>query len=452
MTASTMIRRLHEIPIPVSFADDTYAESLTKWSVALELNPDDLGKSELFGVLVSVAMSMMLQGKTQEHFADWYQFSWAASEKLGRSNKRNKSNILQLTGPVDRGRIGKDLQKAWDLAERNHQAVVLPDLSPLRQLLENHPSCAMGGVVSTDKSLPAQTRRGRPLKLSLVARVDDMVSEMHRLNQETFTYPCRPAADRLGVDKETVCNALKRLCILGITKQVQRGEVKGLSGEGYADASRYRFRLETPPQAMGGVVSTDKSDQHKPKPKPKKKRSVSKLPLKVMRRIDQEIGPLTYQMVLDHGGTVAHWKRWLRHLDSHRLDSQEDRYRWVVAKNDPQGSVAVDAHQRRQELKAYEFLHGADPGAADRRRMVAAMNAHGTPIGSKVTVSRVLVPGDREWDGTFFWEESYRFLTDCPVAEQMLASLSDDMGMLRAESAIRLMEAYGVVVDREYPA
>src|ERR1700761_8162407 len=112
MTASKMIRRLDQIELPAPFADDTYADSLTKWSVALELNPDDLNKSELFGLLVSVAMSMMLQGNTQADFADWYQFCWAASEKLGRSNKRNKSDILQLTGPVHRGRILNDLQKA----------------------------------------------------------------------------------------------------------------------------------------------------------------------------------------------------------------------------------------------------------------------------------------------------------------------------------------------------
>ena len=281
-----------------------------------------------------------------------------------------------------------------------------------------------------------------------------MVSEMHKLNQETFTYPCRPAAGRLGVDKETVCSALKRLCVLGITKQVQRGQVKGLSGEGYADASRYRFLVETPPQAMGGVVSTDKSAQHKPKTKPKKKRSVCKLPLKVMKRIDQEIGPLTYQMVLDHGGTVRHWKRWIGYLqrDDRTVRSKEDHYKLVVTETDPQGSIALDAHRRRQELKAYEFLHGADPaGAADRRRMAAAMNAYGTPTGSKVTVSRVLVPCDYEC-GTFSFQECYRFSTVCPVAEQMLASLGDVIGMLRAESAIRMMEEYGVLVDREYLA
>jgi hypothetical protein len=144
MTASRMIRRLHETPIPVSFADETYADSLTKWSVALELNPDGLGKSELFGVLVNVAMSMMLQGKTQEDFADWYQFSWAASEKLGRSNKRNKSDILQLTGTPSRDRVVKQLLKAWEKAQHHDQAKVLPDVSALRQRLETPPSHTMG--------------------------------------------------------------------------------------------------------------------------------------------------------------------------------------------------------------------------------------------------------------------------------------------------------------------
>jgi hypothetical protein len=171
-----------------------------------------------------------------------------------------------------------------------------------------------------------------------------------------------------------------------------------------------------------------------------------------MKRIDQEIGPLTYQMVLDHGGTVSHWKRWIGYLqqDDRTVRSKEDHYKLVVAETDPQGSIALDAHRRRQELEAHEFLHRADPGEADRRRMVAAMRAHGTPTGSKVTVTRVLVPGDYE-GRTFSFQECYRFSTDCPVAERMLASLGDVIGMLRAESAIRVMEAYGVLVDRQYP-
>jgi hypothetical protein len=439
MTASTMIRRLHETPIPVSFADDTYADSLTKWSVALELNPDNLGKSELFGVLVSVAMSMMLQGKTQEDFADWYQFSWAASEKLGRSNKRNKSDILQLIGTPSRDRVVKQLLKAWKKAQHHDQAKVLPDVSALRQRLETPPSHTMGGSVST----PNSGGRGRPRSDALLKTFDDLVAERQRLNQEEFTYPCRPAGERLGISPIAVSNRLKRLVKLGIVVQVEQGQVCGLGGEGFAHASRYRFIVP----AMGGVVSITPSTLHKSKPK--KKRPPCKLPLKVMKRLDQ-VTSLTYQTVLDHGGDVTHWKRWLRHLDSHRLDSQEDRYRWVVAKNDPQGSVAVDAHQRRQELKAYEFLHGADPGAADRRRMVAAMNAHGIPRGSEVTVELVRVAAVVDYEHV--WVESYRFSTDCPVAEQMLASLGDVIGMLRAESAIRLMEAYGVLVDREYPA
>jgi hypothetical protein len=438
MTASTMIRRLHEIPIPVSFADDTYADSLTKWSVALELNPDDLGKSELFGVLVSVAMSMMLQGKTEEHFADWYQFSWAASEKLGRSNKRGKSNILQLTGTPRPDRVDKVLEQVWIAAEHHHRAKVLSDVSALRQQLEEHTRGSSGG---------------RPRSDALLRTFDDMVAERQRLNQEEFTYPCRPAGERLGIHHKNVCSRLRRLVDLGIVVQVERGQLKGLDGEGFAHASRYQFAAPTTPAAtpdkesstpfaMGGAVSNPKS----PPAKPPKAKPPCKLPLKVMKRIDLAIG-LSYQTVLDHGGDVTHWKRWLRHLDRHRLDSQEARYRWVVAKNDPQGSVAVEAHQRRQELETHEFLNRADPGAADRKRMVAAMKAHGSPTGSKVTVSLVFVPGDHEWDG---WQERYRFATECPVVEQMLASLGDVMGMLRAESAIRLMEAYGVLVDREY--
>ncbi len=436
MTASTFIRGLHAIP--VSFADDTYADSLTRWSVALELNPDDLGKSELFGVLVSVAMSMMLQGKTKEDFADWYQFSWAASEKLGRSNKRNKSDILQLTGTPSRGRVAKQLLNAWRKAQHHHQAKVLPDVSALRQRLETPPSQTMGGSVSTSNS----GRRGRPRSDALLKTFDDMEAERHRLNQEEFTYPCRPAAERLGISPTALSNRLKRLVKLGIVIQVEQGQVRGLGGEGFAHASRYRF---TAP-AMEGVVSSTPLTLHKFKPR-KSKKPPCKLPLKVMKMLDQ-VTHLTYQTVLDHGGDVTHWKRWLRHLDAHRLDSKEDRYRWVVAKTDPQGSVAVDAHQRRQELKAYEFLHRADPGAADRRRMVAAMKEFGIP--STVTVNRVFVKGN--WDpGGYEMVEAFSFTSTCPIAQETLAALNEEFDGTdhqRAEAAIRTMEAYGVNVIR----
>lgn len=422
-------------PFPASFAADTYVDNLTRWSISLELNPDNLGKSELFGVLVSVAMSMMTHGKGQEDLANWYQFSWAASEKLGRSNKRGKSNILQLTGTPSRDRINKALLKAWEKAEHHHTTKVLPDVSALRQQVAEH---VMGGSVSKHS--------GGRRSDGLLETFDDMVAERHRLNQQEFTYPCRPAAERLGVTPMAICSRLKRLVTLNVLVQVEQGQLKGLDGEGVAHASRYWFPVA--PQAapaMGGSVS-----KHCGHPtRYKQKKPPCKLPFKVMKRLDQD-HPLTYQTVLDHGGDVTHWKRWLRHLESRHRDSQQDRYRWVVAKNDPQGAVAVDAHQRRQELKAYEFLNRADPGAADRRRMVSVMRAHGgVPSGSKVTVSRVLMPDyDYGPDCYIFPKECYSFSTDCPVVQQMLACFPGPVDVLRGESAIRLMETYGVLVER----
>ena len=100
----------------------------------------------------------------------------------------------------------------------------------------------------------------------------DMVSEMHKLNQETFTYPCRPAAGRLGVDKETVCSALKRLCVLGITKQVQRGQVKGLSGEGYAERQQVPISgRDTAPGHGGCCVYKINLPSTNPKPNPRRR-------------------------------------------------------------------------------------------------------------------------------------------------------------------------------------
>ena len=202
----------------------------------------------------------------------------------------------------------------------------------------------------------------------------------------------------------------------------------------------------TAPAAGDGVSTTPPTPR---KAKPRKKRSLCKLPLEVMKKLDQDT-PLTYHAVLDHGGDVTHWKRWLRDRQKHRWDSPEDHYRYVVAINDLEGCRAVDNHRRRQKLKDYSFFHGDRLWDADRRRMVAAMRAHGTPTDSEVTVRREQVT--RNYNGEFIVEERYRFLTECPVAEHMLACLGDDIDMLRAEAATTVMEACGVVVERAYPA
>jgi hypothetical protein len=195
-------------------------------------------------------------------------------------------------------------------------------------------------------------------------------------------------------------------------------------------------------------VSITPSTLHKSKPK--KKRPPCKLPLKVMKMIDQEIGPLTYQMVLDHGGDLAHWRRWLTYLQRQhkQLGTRESRYRLRFAELDPQGSVALDAHSRRQELESHEYLNRCDPGKADRGRMVAAMNEYGIP--SAVTVSRVRVPGNFDHN-SYELVEAFSFTSTCPIAQKTLAALNEEFDRtdhLRAEAAIRTMEAYGVNVIR----
>jgi hypothetical protein len=108
-------------------------------------------------------------------------------------------------------------------------------------------------------------------------------------------------------------------------------------------------------------------------------------------------------------------------------------------------TIALDAYQRRQQLKSHEYLNG-EVGAADRKRMVAVMNAHGNPRGSEVTVERVMVEVVADYE--LCRRECYTFTTDCPVVAQMLGEKFDCTDMLRCESAIRLMETYGVVVNR----
>src|SRR6476620_3747488 len=54
--------------------------NLTRWQRALEHNPADLSRNELWGVCVFVAMSFQARGKTYQEFSDWFEWSWACTE------------------------------------------------------------------------------------------------------------------------------------------------------------------------------------------------------------------------------------------------------------------------------------------------------------------------------------------------------------------------------------
>ena len=58
-------------------------DSMTRWQQALEHNPADLSRNKLWSVCVSVAMSFQIKDRTYQEFASWYQWEWAATEKLG---------------------------------------------------------------------------------------------------------------------------------------------------------------------------------------------------------------------------------------------------------------------------------------------------------------------------------------------------------------------------------
>ena len=58
-------------------------DSMTRWQQALEHNPADLSRNKLWSVCVSVAMSFQIKDGTYQEFASWYQWEWAATEKLG---------------------------------------------------------------------------------------------------------------------------------------------------------------------------------------------------------------------------------------------------------------------------------------------------------------------------------------------------------------------------------
>jgi hypothetical protein len=82
-------------------------DSITRWQQVLEHNPADLSRNELWSVCVSVAMSFQIKGRTYEEFSSWYQWEWAATEKLGRRNNARKGkdadlNKLRVGDPAGR--------------------------------------------------------------------------------------------------------------------------------------------------------------------------------------------------------------------------------------------------------------------------------------------------------------------------------------------------------------
>jgi len=119
-------------------------DSITRWQQVLEHNPADLSRNELWSVCVSVAMSFQIKGRTYEEFWSWYQWEWAATEKLGRQNNHRPGkggglNKLRVGEPEERV-LYYQLDRAWETAERNIANTELPSTADLRFVVESNTS------------------------------------------------------------------------------------------------------------------------------------------------------------------------------------------------------------------------------------------------------------------------------------------------------------------------
>jgi hypothetical protein len=234
-------------------------------------------------------MSFQIKGRTYEEFSSWYQWEWAATEKLGRRNNARKGKDADLNklrvGEPENVVLGYQLDRAWQTADRNIATTELPNITDLRFVVESSTPRVIGNT--------------------LLCVFDDMVTEMKRLNQASFTYPCRPAAKRLGISHMAVSRHLKKMIELGYIHLDRRGTAYESRVN---PASIYSFVLpkETPstPRVVGNTCS-------------EKKKPIDPCSVANLKKLDAAFGePLTYQDVLANGGTVAHWKRWLRHLQT----------------------------------------------------------------------------------------------------------------------------------------
>ena len=296
--------------------------SMTRWQQALEHNPADLSRNELWSVCVSVAMSFQTQGRTYQEFSSWYQWEWAATEKLGRRNNARKGKGTDL----NKLRVGEPEETGPALPARPGLADRGPQHRHDRAAQYHRPS--------------VRCRVEYPRTGSILLCVfDDMVTEMKRLNQASFTYPCRPAAKRLGISHMAVSRHLEKMIELGYIHL----DRQGTAYEGRVDnlASVYSFASFASKTAIGpGPVARHPQPQEEAKKKPIDPCSVANL-----KKLDAAFGePLTYQDVLANGGTVAHWKRWLRHLQG--KPGQAAQGRRVLREAGDQGCPGPSPYRR----------------------------------------------------------------------------------------------------------
>jgi hypothetical protein len=351
-------------------------DNMTRWQRALEHNPDDLTRNQLWGVCVFVAMSFQIRGKTYQEFSDWYQWEWAATEKLGRRNNHRPGkggglNKLRV-GEPEESVLAYQLDRAWQRAERNIATTELPSTTDLRFIVESNTS-----------------RTGS----TLLCVFDDLVLEHKRLNQASFTYPCRPAAKRLGISHMAVSRHLKKMIELGYIRLVRQGTAY----EGRVNpASIYSFvQPQQTPIPRVPIGNTSK----------RKKKPIDPCSVANLKKLDAAFGePLTYQDVLANGGTVAHWKRWLGHLQTNldklrkddefceKQETKEARCRLRIAEMDKDGAKAVEDYRREQDRKTRRWFKSdvkwystAPVVESPLRRMMDVLGSSTAPEGAAVT-------------------------------------------------------------------
>jgi DNA-binding transcriptional ArsR family regulator len=303
---------------------------------------------------------------------------------------------------------------------------------------------------------------------SILLRVfDDMVLEMKQLNQASFTYPCRPAAKRLGISHMAVSRHLHRMVELGYIYLDRQGTAYE-GRENLASIYSFAFVLPTSKPSIGQDPITCLPTTPKAKKKPTNPCTVANL-----RKLDAAFGePLTFKDVLANGGTVVHWKRWLRHLqrnlDKLRKDdkyceeqeTKDARVRLRMAEKDPDGHRAVEDHRIERDRKNRRWVrdrvkNSAGPIVVSPLRKMLEVVGFGidpkAPDGTAVTFEYTeIFVCEEQWNGISYGRnhECLILTPQDDVSATMLAAVGylDPTDLGRVEEVMGALSALKVIV------
>ena len=190
-----------------------------------------------------------------------------------------------------------------------------------------------------------------------------------------------------------------------------------------------------------------------------------------LKKLDAAYGePLTYQDVLANGGTIAHWKRWLRHLQTNldklrkddefceKQETKEARCRLRIAEMDKDGAKAVEDYRREQDRKTRRWFKSdvkwystAPVVESPLRRMMDVLGSSTAPEGAAVTFQYTeIFVCEEAWGHVSYGRdrEAIILTPQDDVSAAMLASVGqlDPTDLSRVEEVMDALSALKVIV------